>query len=400
MNWKKTLLISIIILLIGGAVTVLIFWTEPTASRGGATKETAMLVEIQPVQRGSYRPIIVATGTVQPAKDITLSPRVTGQIIKRSSAFVPGGYVQKGQMLLKIDPSDFKNTLQLRKSDLSQALANLNIEKGRQEIAEQDYELVGDTLAQDNKSLVLREPQLQSVQAQVEAARANVEQAELALSRTSIKAPFNAQILTRNVNVGSQVAPGNNLGRLVGVNEYWIETTISLSKLRWLSLPDGGGAKGSKVEVRNRTAWPEGAYREGYVDKLVGALDTQTRMARLLVAVPDPLAYWKSHAGQPKLMIGAFVEASIQAKEITDVVRLTRDYVRENETVWVMEDGELRIRDAEIVFEDSKYAYIASGLEDGDRVVMTNLATVVDGTPLRLESTSKQDSLSTAQNDQ
>jgi hypothetical protein len=99
-------------------------------------------------------------------------------------------------------------------------------------------------------------------------------------------------------------------------------------------------------------------------------------------------------------MIGAFMETSIQAKEISDVIRLNRDYVRKNETVWVMEEGKLRIRDVEIVLTDAEYAYISSGLNEDDQVVTTNLTTVVDGAPLRLEAsdtTSSQDSLANTQ---
>ena len=87
----------------------------------------------------------------------------------------------------------------------------------------------------------------------------------------------------------------------------------------------------------------------------------------------------------PPLMIDSFVETQIEAKPLTDVIRLNRDYVRDGDTVWEMSDGALRIRDVDIVFEDATYAYIADGLSDQAQVVTTNLSTVVDGAPLRLE---------------
>lgn len=399
-NWKKTLLICGIILIVGGVATTLIFFTEPTAMRAGATKETAMLVEVTEVRQGTFQPTIVATGTVQPAQDIILSPRVSGEIIQRSPAFVPGGFVKKGEVLLQIDPADYKNTLELRKSELHQVLADLAIEKGRQDVALKDYELIGgDTLSEENEALVLREPQLNAVRASVEAARASVQQAALDLERTTIRAPFDAHILSRNANIGSQVAPGNELGRLVGVDAYWVVATVPLSKLRWLSFPDAD-APGAMVRVRDRTAWGEEEYREGYLYKLVGALEDQTRLARILVSVPDPLAYKADSVHVPPLMIGAFMETHIQGNNISDVIRLSRDYVRQNETVWVMEEGKLRIQDVEIVFSDAEYAYISKGLEENDQVVTTNLSTVVEGAKLRLasaDSTSGQDSLESSE---
>ena len=137
MDWKKTLLISLIILLAGATLTILIFFTEPTASRSGATKETAMLVDVTEAPKGTYQPTIKVMGTVVPSQDITLSPRVSGEIINRSDKFVPGGYVQKGEQLLQIDPADYENDLLQRKSELQQAISDLNIEMGRQDLPPQ-----------------------------------------------------------------------------------------------------------------------------------------------------------------------------------------------------------------------------------------------------------------------
>ena len=387
---RKTLLICLAILGVAGGVTAFIFLTEPTANPSGATKETAMLVKTTPVQRGTFQPTVVATGTVQPSKDITLSPRVSGEIVTMADGFTPGGFVKKGEVLLRIDPADYRNTLQLRKSDLRQVKADLDIEQGRQDVAQQDYELVEDMVALDNKELVLRGPQLNAVRASVEAAQAAVDQAELNLQRTTIRAPFDAQVLSRNANLGSQVAPGNDLGRLVGREEYWVVVTLPVSKIAYVSLPSQG-QRGSEVRILDRKAWKKGAYRTGYVSHLVGALEDQTRLARLLVTVPDPLAY--QNDSLPTLIINSFVEAQIQADSLADVVRLSRDYLREDETVWVMDAGKLQIREVDIAFQDARYAYIAEGLQDDDRVVTTNLSNVTEGAKLRTnpsDSTSGQ----------
>ncbi|MFB6272954.1 MAG: efflux RND transporter periplasmic adaptor subunit [Salinibacter sp.] len=384
LDWKTTLLVSFVILAAGAGVTTLIFFTEPTAQRSGATRETAMLVDVKPVARATVRPTIEAMGTVRPAQDIVLSPRVSGRVLRRGEGFTPGGYVEEGDTLLQIDPSDYRNTLQQRRSELRQAKADLKLEMGRQDVAQQDYQLLGDTLSGANKALVLRTPQLKSARSAVESARAAVEQARLDLQRTTITAPFDAHILSRNVNVGSKVAPGDELGRLVGLDTYWVEATVPVSKLRWLRIPDDG-TRGSPVQVRNRTAWPEGTSRTGYVHKLLGALEDQTRLARVLISVPDPHARTADDSDQPRLMIGAYVEARIQAEALENVVRLNRDYVRENETVWVMEHQKLEIRDVHVAVRDPTYAYIDEGLAEGDSVVTTNLATVRDGAPLRLE---------------
>src|SRR5699024_12180089 len=106
---------------------------------------------------------------------------------------------------------------------------DLKIEMGRQDVARQDFKVLGDTLAErlseQNRSLVLRQPQLKAARSSVQSARAAVEQAELNLQRTSIEAPFDAHILNRNVNDGSQVAAGDNMRRQVGLDTYGVKET-------------------------------------------------------------------------------------------------------------------------------------------------------------------------------
>lgn len=384
MSKKKTVILSIAILLISGALTFFLFMTEPVAQREGATIKTAMLVDVVTASSGNFTPTVVATGTVQAAKDVVLSPQVGGEVISISENFIPGSFVKKGEILLRINPADYRNTVLLRKSDLELAKSNLSIEMGRQDVARKDFELVGQEMSEENRALVLREPQLESAKANVEAARAAVNQAELDLQRTIIRAPFDAHVISRNTNVGAQVAPGTEIGRIVGMDEYWVVANVPMGKVNWLTFSDGRARTGSEVKIYSNN-WSDGQHREGRLFRLVGALDAQTRLARVLISVADPLVRKASMDTLPPLMIGAFVECHIRAREIPDVVRLDRDYLRQGGTVWVMDAGKLRIREVEIVFEDARYAYIREGLSGNERVVTTDLSTVVEGSDLRTE---------------
>lgn len=384
MSKKKTVLISLVILLVSAVITFFLFMTEPEAQREGATKKTAMLVDVVKVSSGDFTPTVVATGIVQAAKDIILSPQVGGQVQRISENFIPGSFVKKGEVLLQINPADYRNTLLLRMSDLELARSNLSIEMGRQDVARKDFELIGQEMSDENQALVLREPQLESEKANVASAEAAVNQAQLNLQRTTIRAPFDAHIISRNTNVGAQLSPGAEIGRLVGMDEYWVVANVPMGKVNWLTFSDNNSRTASTVKIYSNN-WSGRQHREGKLFRLVGALDTQTRLARVLISVPDPLVRKASMDTLPPLMIGAFVESHIQAREIQDVVRLNRDHLRQGGTVWVMEKGKLQIRKVEIVFQDADYAYISKGLSDNDQVVTTDLSTVVEGSELRTQ---------------
>jgi RND family efflux transporter MFP subunit len=385
-NWTKTLLICVAILLLAALTVGAIFLTEPVAQRTSASRQTAMLVDVAPVERGTFRPTIVAMGSVRAEQEIVLSPRVSGEIVAIAESFTPGGFVAAGEVLLQIDPADYEATLLQRQSELRQATAELEMELGRQDLAKRDYEQLEGTISDQYKTLVLREPQLDTARAGVEAAEAAVRQAQLDLERTRIRAPFAAHILSREANVGSQVAPGQPLGHLVGIESYWVEATVPVADLRWIDFPQDAesAGSGSAARIRNRAAWPEDTFRSGRVHRLIGALESPTRLARVLLTVADPLAHEPGSAGLPPLMVGSFVEARIEGRPIENVIRMDRDYLRQNDTVWVNADGVLGIRDVDVVFRDKEYAYIGAGLSADARVVTTNLANVVEGASLRL----------------
>ena len=383
MNWKTTAVICTVILLLAVLVMTAIHLTEPKAQRTSASKRTAMLVEITHGERGTFEPEIVVMGTVRPENEITLSPRVSGEIVSVSPSFTPGGFVEEDEVLLQIDPSDYEVVLLQRKSELLQTKADLELELGRQDLALKDYRELEGSISSEYKSLVLRAPQLDIAKSRVDAAEAAVRRAELDLERTRIRAPFAAHIINREANVGSQVSPGESLGELVGIEHYWVEAAVPVSSLRWIDFSEEHESGGSKVLIRNRTGWPEGIFREGNIHRLIGELQDQTRLARVLITVADPLSHEPESSDLPPLMIGSFVEARIAGKAIRDVIRVNRNYIRQNDTIWIDENGVLRIRDLEIVFRDDDYAYVRSGLGTGDAVITTNLATVFDGAALR-----------------
>lgn len=387
-HWVISLLLCNLIAVGAAGALFVIFSTEPKAQREGASRKTAMLVETLTVQRGEFRPSIKVLGRVAATNTLELQAEVSGRVAERAPAFERGGMVARGETLLRIDPSEFEAVLAQRLSELHQAEAELQQEMGRQRVAQRDYELLGRQLEESERALILRAPQLTSAKAKVEAAQAAIARAKLDIARTTLVAPFDAQVISRDVSVGSQVSPGETLGHLVCVERYWVVAMVPLRKLARIELPPPGAPPSGEVVLRDRTAWTAGATRTGKIAGLQGSLEERTRLASLLVAVDDPLGRSPAGGGDgdvqapPPLIIGAVLDVQIAARPI-DAVRLPRDYLRKGDTVWVDEDGTLRIRRVDVAFLDADHAYITDGLADGDQVVTTNLSTVVDGAALR-----------------
>ena len=164
---------GLVCLVILSAAVAAIIWinrTEPVAQKVDTTRKSAALVETITVRRGTYSPRLIVMGTVQAAQQISLRPRVAGQVVELSPEFVPGGMIRKDDLLLRIDPADFENALSINESELEQAQALMEIEEARQRLAGKELELLGNSIGDTNRSLVMREPQIASSKAAVSAA--------------------------------------------------------------------------------------------------------------------------------------------------------------------------------------------------------------------------------------
>jgi RND family efflux transporter MFP subunit len=308
-----------------------------------------------------------------------------GQIVNVSSDVIPGGIVRAGQKLIEIDHRDYEILVRQRKSDVAKALRDLKVEEGNQAVAKQEYELLGEIISEEDRELVLREPQLASMKAAQESAKAALEKAQLDLARCDIFTPFNAIIQEKQVDFGATVTANSNLVSLIGTDEAWIEVKVWIDQLKWLTIPQTNGDAGSKVTIFNTLAWGADRFRSGRVLCLNGELEAQGRMARLLVVVDDPFCLKPQNRDLPQLLMGSYVSAEIEGRTLKSVYPIKRSHLRDDDTVWLQNDADqLEIRHVKIVFRDSDQVYINEGLTESEKLVVTDIAAPVEGMPLRI----------------
>lgn len=377
-------LLLVIAVLVAAALIVMRVTASPPQAERRAREERAQLVDVIEVQRGDHPIRIQAWGEVIPAREVTLRPRVNGEVIDISPELVPGGRFAAGDVLLRIDPQDYRLAVRQREAELARARADLALEQGNQAVAKREYALLGEDLPDRERLLVLREPQLQQVKASVANAEAALAQAELNLKRTTLRAPFNALVVEREVNRGTRLTTSSDIATLVGTDEYWVELAIPVAALRWIDLPQGDES-GSPVRLRHDQVWAPGQFRQGRVIRLLGDLTEEGRMARVLVAIRDPLAQQVAQQGRPPLLLGSFVRGEIQGQRLAEVIVLERSVLRDGKQVWVMDrQDRLRIRPVEIVYKGAEKVFIGAGLAAGERVVTSDVSAAAEGMALRV----------------
>ena len=377
------LLMSLLIIVLGLVVATYITHKAPKAQKRAPVK-VVPVVEVQVVQPEDHRIMVPAMGTVVPAREVVLRAQVSGKVLSLHPEFIEGGYIRENDEILKIDPVDYQLTVTLAEAKVKDAESGLELAEEEASAAKEEWRLLNDDANTNGKPppLVAKEPQLAAAQARLKADQAELKKAELDLQRTSVRAPFNGIVRSKSVEVGSLVTPQDPLAELVGVDEYWIQVSVPVDYLKWISVPNRKRKKGSQVLVVHQS----GYQRTGEVIELLGDLETEGRMARILAAVKDPLGLKESEETTRPLLIGEYVRVEIEGSPLSQVFRIPRIALRDNDTIWVVgDDSTLQIRPVTTIWRDTETVFLDQGLNPGDRVIVSDLAAPVEGMKIEME---------------
>ncbi len=385
-NKLVRIIVPVLILLFGVGLMIFLIAVRPAPKREPA-KDQGALVNTVPIEKEDRHVMVSATGTVQSSQEITIIPQVNGVITYISPAMVSGGFAGKGDLLIEIEDTDYRIALEQAKGTRARAEYDLAIIESQARVARSEWERLNRETQEEPNPLVVYEPQLRNARASLAAAQAMIEQAELNLSRTKIRAPFNCRVRSESIDLGQYVNSGMSIAVIAGTDTAEIILPLPPDDLGWIQVPGWNTTgKGSSATIRQHRADGEHMWH-GHVIRSLGEVDTQSRMMKVVVSVRDPYNLLKKESGRAVLSAGAFVETEIQGAKLSGVFSLPRAALRDNNTVWIMDDdNRLRIRSVTIVRSERDKVLVSQGLTHGDRVVLTPLAGAVDGMKLRTEA--------------
>jgi len=359
----------IIALGVAAVVAWILFKTAPKTEpeEKPRSKTSVQVIELEPT---SERVLVTSWGTVIPAQEITVRPQVSGQILEIHKDLVPGGRLAKDDTLLKIDPADYQHNIIEREAELANAQFEYDLELGQQAIAKREWERlkseIPDTDA--NPALALRKPHLQKAAAMITKANNAIERAQLDLKRTTIKSPFNCMVLSESVDIGQLVDSGNGIAKLVGTDAFWIQASVQLGDLKRIQV-----SKNPQADIRldagaNPKPW------KGKVIRLLSDLESNSRMARILIEVEDPLGIKNPANEQIPLLLGSYVRVNIEAGNLENVLKIPRSALREGKRIWLVKsDNRIRIAEPEILWTQEETIFISNVLQNGERLIVSDL---------------------------
>ena len=301
-----------------------------------------------------------------------------------------GGYAAEGEPLLRLDSSDYEIALARSEAALEQAIAE---ESHARSEYERLRELGGRRLASES--------QIQNAErlANVTAARINeietqLRQARIDLERTEVRAPFDAIVESRRVELGQYANRAQNIAVMYGAGEVEVRLPLAIRQLGYLDVPlDFRGELDRGVAPVVRLEGRYGGQRHTWLGRMVrteATIDPDSNTVQSIVRVTQPREVQQEVEHEVKkaqgesdaipLPIGLFVEAFISGREIDDIIALPRAAIRNGNQVLVVDaENKMHYRDVEIFRFEEERVLITGGLASGEIVCVSPIQAVVNG---------------------
>jgi len=371
-----------IAILAGSAAVAYLLVSNPTQLDEASPDVQPVTVRVVEAQPESVRLTVESQGKVQAAQMVHLSTPLAGPVVWVSPALELGGFIEAGQPLMRIDPSDYETTVARSRASLQQAEAEANFAtedlNRMQGLATQSLASQAQLQDAERKSLVAA--------ARLADAEATLGQAELDLSRTEITAPFDAVIGSKEVELGQFINRAQNIAILYGANEVEVRVPLAIRQLGYLDVPLGlrGELDDESAPDVLLTGMYGGTHQswQGKLRRVEASIDSLSNSVQTIIRVSQP-SMQETRSGksnQIALPIGLYVQAEITGRMANEIIALPRSVIRNNNQVLVVDaENKMFLRDVEILRLEEERVLISGGILPGELICISPIQAVYDG---------------------
>jgi RND family efflux transporter MFP subunit len=397
------------------------------------TREQALRVATLTVQPVDIPVFITGYGEVRTLNAVTISPEISGTIVKIHPRLETGETITEGELLFQIDPANYTAAEKEARANVAQwesAIARLEkqfiIDTGRlktlrrneqlaqkefsriqtlfksdnvgtrsgMDRAEQAYNGVRDLADQMAQAVTLYPIRIKEAQSTLNGARARLTLATTNLKRCTIISPFTARIKSVTLEKGQYVSPGQGVVTLADDSILEIHVpTDSRDARQWLLF--------NRKPAASKTAWfaglepavckihwtedTTGHVWQGRLNRIV-QFHRETRTLTLAVRI-DAAAATAGNPGQLPLVEGMFCTVEIPGKTLKQVFKLPSQAVSFSNTVYTADSrNRLKTVTVDVSRAQGETIFVSGGLNPGDRVIVTRLIDPLEGSLLEINT--------------
>lgn len=357
-----------VVAVVGSAILLSIaLKPEQTASYPSAVAQTLPVSVVQPVV-SSYRPTVSLNGVVEARTVTDVIPQVSGRVVEVAPEFRAGARISKGGLLFRIDPADYELAVERTLAEIEAARSELALLEAQSTAEKQ----VWNQQFPDRKipDLIAKVPQIAAAKARIHSAEAARQAAELSLSRTVVRSPFDARVLNTRLEVGQVINTGSNVGSVFSVDSLEIAVPVSLEQLALIGDAIGQSASITRVGSADLSL-------AGAVVRQAAALNETTRLSTLFVAAVD----------SDELILGEFVSIQIEGNDTPRALNVPAASLTSRDQVWVVSNGVLESRRVEVLGSDNEVAVVRD-FDIADGIVAVPPADGRAGLPVTVQTES------------
>jgi RND family efflux transporter MFP subunit len=353
----KNLVVPLVVLAIAALIAYALINSRPPLPQRESTI-TVPVVEVREVQPGPVPVEMESRGIVTPRRNIELVSEVSGRVIWVDPGFLQGEEIAEGQLLLRIDPIDYE----VARSEAEASLASAEL-----------------SLAE--VKVLVKKAAIAEAEAGVVAAKDRLRQARTDLANTEVRAPFNAVVDIKRVDLGQYVQAGSALMKLLSTGVAEVRLPLLASDVPFVKY--GQDAQGNWQELTLTATFGNVQHRwQARLARLERRVDEQTRVFFLVAQVDQP---YDKDLHSHILAMGLFVEAGFEGNAIPNAVRLPRSALHQQNYVYVVTDEKLARRGVTLIRREGDSVIVGEGLQPGDRVVLSRLDLMVDGMAVQID---------------
>lgn len=320
---------------------------------------TTIKAEMKPIER-----FISLTGELLAEEDVVIKSEVKGKVKEVYKHL--GSEVRKGEVIVRIDPEEYKITFEqmtymLKEAQSRQALAKLSWDRAD--------DLFKKGLISEGDHDQAREG-LKGLEATVGAIKASLEMASKKLRDTEIVAPFTGIIREKYVNAGDHVDDKSNIAALVSLTPLKFKTSVP-------EIMAGVVKVGMRVVIRVE-AYPEKVF-EGSVIRISPALESRTRTLPIEASFINKDGILKP---------GFFVEGRIVTKKDDKSIFVPEDSIVSfagTKKVFVVENNKASERIVKVGERVANMVEVKDGLKPGEIVATSSLNKLSTGVKVEVK---------------
>lgn len=391
--FKKQLPKIISVIFLSAVVAYMLNMYQPEVEKK-IVKDELPFVEYIVAKTQSMSIPVMSQGSVSAKTVIKLVAEVSGQVKHMAKLKFNGGFFKKGDLLLRIDDTEYQLKIAKAKAQVAaakQQLVRVETEAGQ---AKYDLKQIGRDPSKSS-SYALREPQLAEAKANFQAAKADLKIAQLQIQRTKIKAPFDGRVVSKLVDITQFVSVGTLLANIYSTESVIVRLPLRLNQAELLGLRLGDNqVQINAVKINLSSASAKDIYHwPAILSHIEGEIDLRNRLVYLVAEVKAPYAQNKKFINRSPLTPGMFVKAQLSGVK-REVIKLPRLVLRQGGSVWLIDDeSKLTIKKIDILYKDEKFIYVDSGLNDEDKIITSLIDYPLNGMSLTSSLKSKAQSM-------